>query len=209
MAKRFGLSMHAGTHALVAVGLAFIGLALPGLVLGQQSGRPGGAAASMPPATAPSTQAVDSSAVLYGLAAKYPHDAGIEKDPDVLFVESFENDDWDQKWQERSGNHKKYGSLETDPGHVRTGKRSLRLEMLPEAGQSGAGWMNYWWEGSKTAYLRYYLFLSDGDWSNRKTMQLHGHLKGQRYGAGAGVRPDGLSGEICAGMGAGPILYTY
>ncbi|MCK4300147.1 MAG: hypothetical protein KAX80_11470, partial [Planctomycetes bacterium] len=32
-----------------------------------------------------------------GIASKYPGDVGIENDEDVIFVEGFEQDDWDKK----------------------------------------------------------------------------------------------------------------
>src|SRR5215469_1141304 len=41
----------------------------------------------------------------YGLAAKYPGDQGIEKDPDVVFVENFEEPSLDaiqQRWEDVS-----------------------------------------------------------------------------------------------------------
>ena len=156
--------------------------------------------------------------VEYGLAAHYPGDAGLQADPVVLVYEGFEEEDWDSKWQERSEAHRKYGSVESDPMRVHTGRRSLKLDLVPEAGQNGAGWMNHWWDGSEVAYLRYYFRLSrGGDWSNQKTMQLHGHPRGERYGRGAGARPTGYD-SFSAGTGVvgrqgppwtGIVLYSY
>jgi len=153
-----------------------------------------------------------------GVAAKYPNDRGIENDPDVLLFEGFESDSWSDRWQERSKNHRRYGHLETDPGIVLTGRRCLRLDFLPEAGKDGAGWMHHWWDGSETAYVRYYFRLSaGGNWANQKIMQLHGHMQGERYGTGAGNRPTGYdwfsTGTGVGGDGGPPwrrvILYTY
>src|SRR5262245_55819571 len=81
-----------------------------------------------------------------GLAAKYPGGAGRERDPDVLFVESFETDGWRKTWQEIS--HPQLKEIETDPGLALTGARCLRLPFTPEAKDNGAGWMHFWWEGS-------------------------------------------------------------
>ena len=153
-----------------------------------------------------------------GVAAGYPGDLGIAGDPDVLLYEGFESDDWSDRWQERSGNHRRHGHLETDPGIVLTGRRCLRLEFTPEAGKDAAGWMHHWWDGSEVAYVRYYFRLSSGgNWGNQKIMQLHGHMRGERYGTGAGNRPTGFdwfSTGTGVGGDSGPpwrrvILYAY
>lgn len=151
-----------------------------------------------------------------GLAAKYPGDAGIERDPDVLFVESFETESWRKTWQEIS--HPASKEIESDPKLVLAGRQALRLPFTPEAGDTGAGWMNYWWDGSDEVFLRYYFRLSKGgDWRNNKLLQLHGHQRGVRYGPGAGKRPTGLD-TVCSGTRVGGdqgppwtrvMLYTY
>ena len=167
------------------------------------------------PKTDPRSSATSTSTPT-AIATRYPGDVGIENDPNVIFVEQFENPDWDTKWQERSGAHRKYGSLETDPNIVLSGKNSLKLLFKPEAGPGGAGWMHHWYEGSDVAYLRYYFRLSEGgDWRNQKIMQVHGHKPGVSYGRGAGNR--GID-WLCAGDGVGGhegppwnknILYNY
>src|SRR5262249_30208790 len=58
-----------------------------------------------------------------GIAAKYAGDVGIERDPDVLFVESFETDSWRKTWQEIS--HPEFKEIETDPALVLVGARCL------------------------------------------------------------------------------------
>src|SRR5437016_14222340 len=104
-----------------------------------------------------------------GLASKYPGDAGIERDPDVLFAESFETDSWRKTWQEIS--HPQSKEIESDSKIVLTGKRCLRLPLTAETGD--AGWMHYWWEGSDEIYLRYYFRLSQGgDWRSNKLHHL-------------------------------------
>src|SRR5206468_1007055 len=126
-----------------------------------------------------------------GIAAKYPGDAGLERDPDVLFVESFETNSWKKTWQEIA--YPEWKEIETDPALALAGGKSLRLTLTPEAKDTGAGWMHYWWDGSEEVYLRYYFRLSKGgDWRNNKLLQLHGHPKGERYGPGAGKRPTGF-----------------
>ncbi len=151
-----------------------------------------------------------------GIAAKYAGDAGIERDPDVIFYESFETDSWKKTWPEISNPERT--EIETDPALALAGGRSLRLTLTPEAREGGAGWMHFWWDGSDEVYLRYYFRLSrGGDWRNNKLLQLHGHPKGERYGPGAGKRPTGFD-TVCSGTGVmgdqGPpwtniILYTY
>jgi len=151
-----------------------------------------------------------------GLAERYHGDVGLEKDPDVLLVESFESDSWRKTWQEIS--HPERKEIETDPRLVLVGNRCLRLPFTPEAKENGAGWMHYWWEGSPEVYLRYYFRLSKGgDWRNNKLLQLHGHPAGERYGPGAGKKPTGFD-TICSGTGVGGaqgppwsrvMLYTY
>jgi len=153
-----------------------------------------------------------------GIAAKYPNDEGIENDPDVLLFEGFESDGWSDRWQEISRNHRNYSHIETDTAIVLSGKRCLRLDFLPETGKDGAGWMHHWWDGSEVAYVRYYFRLSaGGNWANQKIMQLHGHMRGERYGTGAGNRPTGYdwfsTGTGVGGENGPPwtrvILYTY
>ena len=75
-----------------------------------------------------SLSASQSNAGSEGIAAKYPNDEGIENDPEVLFFEGFESANWRDGWQEISENNLKYGSLETEPEIVLTGKNSLRLD---------------------------------------------------------------------------------
>ncbi len=87
-----------------------------------------------------------------GIASRYPGDVGIENDEHVIFVEGFEQDDWDKKWQERSEAHRKYGRMETDPRIVHSGERSLRLDILPEAGKGAAfGWTASCWPTATSA----------------------------------------------------------
>ena len=62
-----------------------------------------------------------------GLAAKYPGDVGIEKDPDVVFVESFEGsvDEICRHWESAAGKPIMSTSDEVPPGSG--GKQSLLL----------------------------------------------------------------------------------
>ncbi|HXX93892.1 MAG TPA: hypothetical protein VEN81_09675, partial [Planctomycetota bacterium] len=62
-----------------------------------------------------------------GLAAKYPGDLGIEKDPDVVFVESFEGsvDEIARHWDQAAGREIMSASEDVPPGSAR--KQSLLL----------------------------------------------------------------------------------
>ena len=62
-----------------------------------------------------------------GLAAKYPGDVGIEKDPDVVFVEDFEGsvDEICSHWEDARGKDIMSGSTEVPPGSG--AKQSLLL----------------------------------------------------------------------------------
>jgi hypothetical protein len=62
-----------------------------------------------------------------GLAAKYPGDVGIEKDPDVVFVESFEDpvDEICRHWESAAGKPIMSKSHEVPPGSG--GQQSLLL----------------------------------------------------------------------------------
>jgi hypothetical protein len=71
-----------------------------------------------------------------GIAAKYPGDAGIEKDPDVVFVESFEGsvDEICRHWEAAAGKPIMSKSDEVVPGSG--GKQSLLLTRVA-GGTSG------------------------------------------------------------------------
>jgi hypothetical protein len=61
-----------------------------------------------------------------GLAAKYPGDAGIERDPDVIFVESFGNDSW----------------RKTDEPVINNLVLSTNTSTPPEAGRKRTVWID-------------------------------------------------------------------
>ena len=76
------------------------------------------------PALAPRTEGEK------GLAAKYPGDAGIEKDPQVVFTDTFENGktNGDNSWGD---------IVYTDrPENVHGGKRAMELKVVCRATRS-------------------------------------------------------------------------
>jgi hypothetical protein len=73
-----------------------------------------------------------------GLAAKYPGDSGIEKDPKVIFVENFEEPSLDamkQRWENVS--HPEIMSLAADVPPGSGGKQSLLLTHVGGKGNGG------------------------------------------------------------------------
>jgi hypothetical protein len=91
------------------------------------------------------------------LADKYPGDEGIENDPDVLFVESF--DDGLEKILSRYTNvyNSEGMSLETDVPQGSSGKSSLKL--TNEGGKNTGGHLfrNFQPGFDSTVYVRYYV----------------------------------------------------
>jgi hypothetical protein len=83
-----------------------------------------------------------------GIAAKYPGDEGIEKDPRVLFVEDFETGDL-KEIETRWGNCGKPEHLElTDDNHAGSpGKKSLRVQF---------GHLYTHFPGQDQVFVRYY-----------------------------------------------------
>lgn len=96
-------------------------------------------------------------------------------------IESFETDSWRKTWQEIS--HPESKEIETDVAIVLAGRRALRLPLTPEAADTGAGWMHYWWEGLEEVYLRYYFRLSKGgNWRNNCEVMVKLNEVGQQNG---------------------------
>src|SRR5436309_2758664 len=68
---------------------------------------------------------------LTGLAVKYPGDTGIEKDPDVIFAENFEEPSLDamkKRWE--TVNHAEIMSFSDDTPPGSGGKRSLLMAQV-------------------------------------------------------------------------------
>jgi len=136
-----------------------------------------------------------------GLAAKYSHDRGIERDPDVIFAARFESEDWSDAWTYAAG------SLEpvaADPKHRFEPLQGRALRVKMAEGSNGA--MNVTYKFMKETgrepeeiYFRYYLRLAD-DW--RQTLE-GGKMPGVSgtYGIAGwgGRRSDGTDGWSARG----------
>lgn len=116
-----------------------------------------------------------------GLAAKYPGDAGIERDPRVIFVENFEQASREELWKRWDTVGDKPGmsfSTETAPGSA--GKQSLIMERA----QGGPGAQLYrrlrnkeggW--GYDRVFARYYVKIDpECDWIHHFGPCLGGNL---------------------------------
>ena len=128
-----------------------------------------------------------------GMAAKYSSDAGIEKNPAVIFADDFEKGELGEKWDEvRSQKGKPVKFAESGEGVC--GKRCLRVEA--RLSQNTGGGMTKWFESSKTLHVRFYArFEEKSDYIHhfatlRANKSLSGGDKWSGFG-GAGQKPPG------------------
>jgi len=127
------------TAAVVAVILAlFVACAAPAALTGEPAPA---AEATSPPAKTVRIAAAQPQPPRRegaGLAAKYPGDSGIEKDPTVIFVESFEEPSLDamtRRWENVS--HPEIMSLAADVPPGSSGKQSLLMAHVGGTGNGG------------------------------------------------------------------------
>jgi hypothetical protein len=147
-----------------------------------------------------------------GLAAKYPGDAGIEKDPAVLFADDFESGDL-KKWDERKG------TAEVVDEKPHGGKSCARMEM--HRGKDNGGHAVKWFmPGADAVHVRFYVkFSADYQYNHHFVWLMANQAKNKWSAFGkAGNKPDGT--YYSAGMepwfawGKNPSpgevnLYTY
>jgi hypothetical protein len=108
-----------------------------------------------------------------GIAARYPGDKGIERDPAVVFADDFETTaagplphgyrKRDEKLWDNSGGDCR---ITEEPENVHSGMKALQMTIVrPGSGQpGGAGVDKYFEEGFDTLFLRYYAkFDKDND----------------------------------------------
>ena len=100
----------------------------------------------------PAPVAAAAAAPLPGIAAKYPGDLGIERDPHVLFAENFESSDT-KKWDQKRG---RVLLVEDKPN---TGHWCVQMPM--ERGKNTGGDLLKWFmPGADTVYARFYVKFS-------------------------------------------------
>jgi hypothetical protein len=146
------------------------------------------------------------------LSEKYPDDAGIAKDADVLFAEDFESGDL-KKWDERKG------PVEVVGAGAHAGKHSVAMPM--HRGKDQGGHLIKWFmPGTDTVHVRFYVKFSRDYTHHHHFVTLLANQRGNRWSAfgKAGLKPDGTyfsSGMECwFAWGKNPPpgelhLYTY
>ena len=128
-----------------------------------------------------------------GLAAAFPADAGIGKNPDVIFADDFETGKMGERWEETGNKNDKVLSF-AGTGASETGKRCVRVEAHLKD-DTGGGFTR-WFEPADTVFIRFYTkFAADCDYIHHfVTLRAN---KGSRGGdkwsgfGGAGLKPDG------------------
>jgi len=129
-----------------------------------------------------------------GLAAKYPGDVGIERDPAVLLAENFESgtlEELGQRWSDVSNRDGKVLAFSDDVPPDSAGKRSL--EMTATLGENTGGHLyRSFSRGVDTAFARFYVkFPPDADYLHH-FVHLGGYNPPTRWPqGGAGERPRG------------------
>lgn len=147
-----------------------------------------------------------------GLAARYPGDRGIEKDPAVILHEDFERGDIRQ-WEEKKG---PVAITSQDP-HAGT----KCVEMPMHRGKDTGGHLLKWFSpGADTVYVRFYVKFSRNYQYNHHFVTLLANPPEDRWRAfgKAGLKPDGsyfgsgMEPWFAWGKNASPgevNLYTY
>jgi hypothetical protein len=165
------------------------------------------------------TQALPTARESPGLAAKYPGDAGIERDRSVVFAESFEAGNL-ARWDDADGNPPPKVRLVRDKEHVHAGRVAAQLT-VPRGKGVGADLTKWFSPGFEQLYARWYTKLAD-DYDQGNLHHAGGNLVGMRnrwlLGV-AGQKPDGTDRfstglETWRDWGRNPapgelFLYTY
>lgn len=159
---------------------------------------------------------------LTGIASKYPGDVGIEKDPDVVFAESFEDsvDEVCGRWETVSGREIMSSSEDVPPGSG--GKRSLLLTRVAggTAGYTDGGSFYRRLKNDKGGYGYDHLFFRFYMKFNKDHAPIH-HYGAAFWGlnpvsrwpmGGAGERPTGSTrfiSQVEPGDFRSWVFYSY
>ncbi len=122
-----------------------------------------------------------------GLAARYPGDIGIEKDPEVIFASGFED-----------GIHKplksdRKGVVVLDNQRIAfSGKSCIRITATKNIDEGGDLKLQ-WAKGVDECYMRVYVRFDKNTLMPHHFINLSGHTAEYKYrwGGGAGLRPSG------------------
>jgi len=128
----------------------------------------------------------------FGISAKYPGDVGIEKDEDVIFVESFETGgigDFKSRWDSVSNDDKKVMSFSEDVPEASSGGRSL--SMIATRGENSGGHLfKVFKPGYDRLYARFYVRFAPDYGFNHHFVKLQGAIDPPPYPTGgAGTKP--------------------
>jgi hypothetical protein len=138
-----------------------------------------------------------------GIAAKYPGDQGIERDPAVVFADGFETTetgrlpDGYRKQDEKKWDNSGGGCLITEQAeNVHSGKKAMELTLvrLDLRKPAGAGMQKHFEEGFDTLFLRYYAKFGKDTELYHGGAHNGGDIEGRAPGvpqACPGVRADG------------------
>lgn len=135
-----------------------------------------------------------------GLAARYPADAGIARDPEVIFADDFESGALGARWDEVSNKGGQVLSL-VDPASGRAANRmgalgARCLQVEAHLGRDTGGGLTKWFESAPTLFIRFYTrFAGDCDYVHhfvtlRANRGLQGGDRWSGFG-GAGLKPEG------------------
>lgn len=131
------------------------------------------------------------SAVISGLASRYKADEGIEKDPDVIFVENFEDslDLVKARWE--SVQSPEIMSLSTDVRRGGAGKHSLLMTHIGGEGNGGHLYRRLL-PGYDQLYVRFYVKFAEDCYPIHHFVHLGGYNPPTPWPqGGAGIRPSG------------------
>jgi hypothetical protein len=128
-----------------------------------------------------------------GIAAKYPGDAGIAKDPAVLFADDFETGtvaDIGKRWGSIDPADGKTIALDSDVPAGTAGSRSLQITQT--MGQNSGGYLYTTFPGVDKAYLRFYVKFGPDHAYEHHFVELGGYHPPLPYPyPKAGARPEG------------------
>ena len=156
--------------------------------------------------------ALISSSAQVGIAAKYPGDAGIEKDDEVLFSDNFESGDF-KRWDQIRGGAK----VTEEEAH---GGRRCACMTMERGRNTGGDAIKWFLPGADTVYARFYVRFSPDYQYCHHFVWLGANERTNRWSAfgKAGLKPDGTyysaGMEPWFGWGRNPppgevSLYTY
>lgn len=89
-----------------------------------------------------------------GIAAKYPGDQGIARDPAVLFHDDFETGTVQGKWDNTFQNH--LIRMATEPGNFHGGKRALEFTVPKQKKELSNAVVKNFKKGQDVLFMRYY-----------------------------------------------------